>query len=371
MQKIARTTVLFIIPTLTLGGAERVIVTLLRHFDRSRFKLAIAVVDTRNEIYRNDIPSDVEFIDLGVSNVRYALPKIIGLVWKLRPNVVFSTVGHLNLALALIRPLLPQEIRCIARETSMVSYTLQVYRWPAVWAALYRWFYKRHDLIVCQSRDMQNDLVECFGYPRQQSVVINNPVDVDLVRLQSAEPLNHSDLDDEKIWLVSAGRMIDVKGFDLLIEAIVLLDEPRIHLSLLGEGPLLDELKKLAEIRGVAHQIEFAGLQTNPFPWFARASAFVLSSRHEGFPNVVLEALACGTPVIATPAPGGLREIIDAIPECFVAEQLTAEALADAISDWIASPQKRIPQSVVAPYAIGPIVRMYEDSILAGKYLGL
>lgn len=361
MQEIARTSVFFIIPTLTLGGAERVIITLLKHFDRSRFRLTIGVVDTRNEIYRKEIPSDVEFIDLGFRNVRYAIPKIINLIWKLRPNVVFSTVGHLNLALAVIRPLLPSGIRCIARETSMVSHTLQVYRYPFVWTLLYKWFYKQHDLIVCQSREMQEDLIRNFNFPRNKLIIINNPIDLKFMQIKSAEPLENIDFDEEIIWLVTAGRLSEVKGYDILIQSIALLNEPRIRLSILGEGPLLDELKQLAKEKGVTHQIEFVGLQTNPFAWFARAGAFVLSSRHEGFPNAVLEALACGTPVIATPAPGGLLEIIGEIPECFVAAQSTPEALAKAISAWVASPKTRVLQSVVAPYSTDLIIRKYEN----------
>jgi glycosyltransferase involved in cell wall biosynthesis len=360
MQEIARTRVLFIIPTLTFGGAERVIVTLLKHLDRSRFRLSIVVLDMRNEVFRGDIPADVEIIDLGTTRVRYALPKIVSLIWKRRPQVLFSTLSHLNLALAIVRPLLTRELRYIARETNIVSCTLHSYRWPAAWAMLYRWFYKRIDLLVCQSRDMQSDLVERFGYPKQRSVVINNLVDVARVRIQSALPLNHSGMQVGKIWLVAAGRMNKQKGFDILIEAIGLLADPRVHLSLLGDGPLLDELKRLAAARGVADQIDFPGFRSNPYAWLARADAFVLSSRHEGFPNVVLEALACGTPVIATPAPGGVREILEDIPQCKIADAVSAEALASALGNWIEGDKVRVPLLAISPYAIERIIGQYE-----------
>jgi glycosyltransferase involved in cell wall biosynthesis len=364
MQEVVRTKVLFIIPTLTFGGAERVIVTLLRHLDRSRFRLAIGVVDTRKAVYLDSIPADVELIDLGATRVRYVLPKIIALIRNRRPDVVFSTLSHLNLALAIVRPLLPRSIRYIARESSIVSCTLQTYRWPKVWTMLYRWFYKRHDLVLCQSSDMQADLVDRFGFPQQHSFVINNPVDVDLIRTRSNEPLCHFDTVPGKIRLVAAGRLSEVKGFDLLIEAIALLADPRIHLSLLGEGPLLEKLKRLATDRGVADQIEFVGFQSNPYAWFARADAFVLSSRHEGFPNAVLEALACGTPVIATPAHGGVREILDRVPECMVAKVVSGEALATTISEWIAGSRTRVPFTAVEPYALEKIITQYEDMLL-------
>jgi len=87
----SRRRILFLIPTLTGGGAERVIVTLLRYLDRSKFKLALAIVDTHGAVFKDDVPEDVEFIDLKYSRVRYATPKIMRLIWRTRPDVVFST----------------------------------------------------------------------------------------------------------------------------------------------------------------------------------------------------------------------------------------------------------------------------------------
>lgn len=353
--------VLFLIPSLAGGGAERVIVTLLKHLDRSRFNLAIGVVDMRKAVYRDEIPPDVEVIDLNVTRVRYALPKIAYLIWKRRPDVVFSTLGHLNLAIAIMRPLLPNKVRFIARETSIVSMVLKDVSLPGIWRSLYRLFYKRHDLLVCQSRYMRDDLVERFGYPRERSLVVNNPIDADRIRQLSSEQLDKPLACDGAINLVAAGRMTKVKGFDFLIEAIAILENPQIHLILLGQGPLLDELKQLAIAKGVADQVEFVGFQPNPYRWFARADAFILSSRYEGFPNVVLEALACGTPVIAMPAPGGTREILDAIPECVVASEVNAQALASALDGWLSGDRKRVSLAVIEPYSLSEIIGRYEE----------
>ena len=88
-----------------------------------------------------------------------------------------------------------------------------------------------------------------------------------------------------------AGRLVKVKGFDLLIGALALLHDTQVRLTILGAGPLRASLERLAHTKGVAGRVRFAGFQANPYTWFARADAFVLSSRYEGLPNVVLEAL--------------------------------------------------------------------------------
>jgi len=362
--------IIFIIPSLRGGGAERVIVTLLRHLDRTRFRVTLAVVDLRTAVYQDDLPQDVELIDLGCSRVRYALPKIANLIWKRRPDVVFSTLGHLNLALAIIRPLLPRGVRYIARETSIVSATLRDYSLSGLWRWAYRHFYHRFDTMVCQSRYMSDDLVSNFAFPATKAVMIHNPVDIDRIRRLANE---HTTIDmglaaghdmEAVIHLVAAGRMMPVKGFDLLIEALALCGDPRFRLTLLGEGPLREELEALAKSTGVAGQVRFAGFQKNPYPFFAQADAFVLSSRFEGFPNVVLEALACGTPVIAAPAPGGVREILEGVDGCVIAETVSSDALASAINQWKASGMKRLDANgVVAAYEIDRIVRRYEEVV--------
>lgn len=364
----SRSHILFLMPSLRGGGAERIIVTLLRYLDRSKFRLALAVVGMREAVFRDDVPEDVEFIDLGCSRVRYAPPKIVWMIWKRRPDVVFSTLGHLNLALAIIRPLLPNKVRYMARETSIVSDVLRGYSLPGWWRWAYRCFYPRFDAVVCQSRYMRDDIVGEFGFPAVKAVVIHNPVDIERIRRLANEPMatgmkrEAGNGAEPLIHLVAAGRMSPEKGFDLLIEALALCGDTRLRLTILGEGPLRGDLERLARDKGVAQQVCFVGFQKNPYPFFAQADAFVLSSRFEGFPNVVLEALACGAPVIATPAPGGVREILEGVAGCVVAKSLTAEGLADAIASF--TPGKRLPLDVVAPYSVESILERYSQELM-------
>lgn len=351
--------VLLLVPTLQGGGAERVMVTLANRLDPRLIRATLVVIDMRSAVHRAAVRAGVEVIELGSSRVRYALPRIVRLIWQRRPAAVLSTLGHLNLALAMVRWLLPRQTRMIGRETAVVSENLRGVRFPRVWAALYSGFYSALDLIVCQSLDMQRDLVESFGVPRQRTVLINNPVDAAAVR-RAAGDARADGATRAGLHLVAAGRLVPQKGFDLLIDALALCRDLRPRLVLLGDGPDAAALRRHATALGLADVVEFRGFVADPYPAFATADIFVLSSRFEGFPNVVLEALAVGTPVVACPAPGGAREILDRIPECVVATDISSESLARAIRTWHQGARKRVPLEACARFDVQQIVGRYE-----------
>lgn len=356
--------ILFLLPSLKGGGSERVMVTLCRHLDRRRFKPALAVVDMTDAAYAADLPADVSVIDLKARRVRSALASIVKLIWQRRPQIVFSTLGQLNLALAVLRHVLPGSVRYIARETIEVSLLPSLYRLPRWWFWAYRRFYGRLDMVVCQSRAMRDDLVNNFAMPLGKTVVINNPVDVERVRALAREPTDEADAPDAELRLVAAGRLDPMKGFDVLIGALARIPQRRVHLTLLGEGPLRGELERQAREMGVAERISFVGFKRNPYPYFMRADAFVLCSRFEGFPNVVLEALACGTPVVATPGNGGVSEVLEGVVGCVLAAGATEEALAAALSGMQAN--RRVPSDVVQRYAVAQIVEQYQVMFAGG-----
>ena len=368
MNKLARVKLLFFIPSLGSGGAERVVVNLLRNIDRNRFDLTLAILNTHTSVFLEDLPEDVNFIVIGSSRVRYAVVKIFKLIKELKPDIVFSTLGHLNLLLAILRPLFSKKIRFIGREDSILSISLTDYSSPRLWRFGYRIFYHNFDQIICQSKFMRDDLLTNFGIPDKKMKVINNPVDVARIRKMASEPVEpdgsiaSSASSEKAINLISVGRLVPTKGYDLIIEALSLCEKGRFHLKILGRGPEEDKLKSLAKSLGVADQVSFLGFKKNPYAYIAKADAYILSSRHEGFPNVVLEALACSTPVLATPAPGGTREILDGLDGCLVVEAVSAQALAKGLASFNFG--RRLSPVLVEPYEIGKIVELYQNQFL-------
>jgi glycosyltransferase involved in cell wall biosynthesis len=290
--------------------------------------------------------------------MRNAPLKILRLVWRVEPDLVFSTLAHLNLTLAALRSFMPGKSAFIGREGTIVTQMLAGFKHAGLWRAAVRALYPRFDVMVCQSRYMQADLVENHGLPREKSVVINNPVDRERVTRDLPPRRRRVDV-RSPLRLVAAGRFGPEKGFDLLVEALALVRDLEISLCILGDGPLLPEVQKQISRLELDGVVTLAGFQANPFRYFAEADAFVLSSRVEGFPNVVLEALACGIGVIATPAIGGTREILEGVPGCVLANEVSAPALAAAIRDWATRPFDGIASSVLDKYDAGVIADQY------------
>jgi glycosyltransferase involved in cell wall biosynthesis len=359
-----------VLPSLHGGGAERVILTILRHLDRFRFTTVLAVIDGREPVFSSDLATDLEVIDLGFTRVRYSAASLIHLIWKRRPDVVFCVLGHLNLLLALIKPCLPRATKLVVRETVVMSSYLVENRFAWLWKAAYRLLLPRCDAIVCQSQDMRDALVYDLGISSKNMVVVQNPVDIERVRALSDAPIESIDLQDKPedtngtINLVAAGRLVWQKGFDLLIEAIALLNDPRFHVRIIGQGPLRSDLERLAMQRGVDQQVRFLGFQSNPYPIFKRADAFVLSSRFEGMPNVILEALACGTGVIALPAPGGINELLGGRPRCLVANSVSAYGLAEALKTYDFANRTSL-EFALDDYAVGKVCCRYASVFAA------
>lgn len=304
-----RVRILFLLSSLRGGGAERVIVTLLQQLNRSRFERHLALVEVEGPYLRN-VPEDLPVHDLKAGRARYAIPGIVGLAWRLQPHIILSTVGQLNLALVLGRDLLPPDVRLLVRETTVVSAQLEDVPYPRVFKWLYRGFYRRADRIICPCDYSLLDLAERFGVPCSRLARIYNPVDSQRIsRLATGE----SPYPSSGPNLVAAGRLSKEKQFHLLLEAMphVHRTVPTAKLTILGDGPLEGELKERSRRLGLSQAVSWVGFQLNPYAYFRYADLFLLVSRYEGMPNSLLEALALGTPALATDSPSGLREIAD------------------------------------------------------------
>ena len=188
------------------------------------------------------------------------------------------------------------------------------------------------NVVVATSRGVADDLERSFGVRPERLAVIPNPVDIGEVRLRASQPL---EAPFAHAWtprtIVAAGRLADAKNYPLLIEAMAIVRE-RVdsRLVILGQGDRESALRALVSARGLDDVVEFAGFQSNPWKFIARAAVFVLTSRYEGFGNVLIEAAACGVPLVATASPG-TRDIVRHEVDGILVEEHSPQHVADAL----------------------------------------
>jgi glycosyltransferase involved in cell wall biosynthesis len=334
-----RRRVLFVIPGLQGGGAQRFVSTLLRHLDRGCIDPHLAVLEAKEDL-KQFLPPDVVVHNLKSSRIRYALPAIVRLVRKINPGVVLSTLSAANLALILGRAWFPSGTRVLVREASLASVALKDQRNPLLWEWLYRRCYKRADAVICSSDSMAEDLVTHFGVPRTKVVRIYNPIDVKMVRDMADRGGNP--FVGAGPHLVAAARLSREKGLDILLAAMpaVLACHPGAQLTVLGEGPLWNELRDQADKLNLTQVVHFLGFQRNPWSYLRHADLFVLPSRYEGLPNVLLEALALGTPVVAADCPGAIREVHPLSQGMTLVPPENPAALARSIIEFCRAPRQ-------------------------------
>lgn len=286
-------------------------VTILRHLDRTRFEPHLVLVNAIGP-YIGDVPSDVVIHDLRLKRARYALVPMIRAVSDVRPAVILSTLGYLNLLLVGWKWLLPGKPKLAVREATVVSSSLSEsgYSWNALQRALYRWLYPHADAVICQSQGMLEDLRNNFGVPDKLLRLIPNPVDHK--RIEQLALSSNVQCFQDGPNILALGRLVQAKGFDILLEAFAQIVSriPSAHLWVLGEGPLKEELQRTATELGVSTNFHLLPFQQNPYIWMKQADVVVQSSRSEGLPNVLLEACALGKHVVALDCPGGTRDIL-------------------------------------------------------------
>jgi glycosyltransferase involved in cell wall biosynthesis len=359
--------VLFLLPSLRGGGAERVFSVLLQHLDRRSVEPHLALLQVEGS-YLQDIPSDVPIHQLNVSRARYALPAIVRLVRRIKPRTVLSTLGQTNIALILSAPLFPRGTRIVLREASFPSLNLADSGHPRLWGKLYR-LYRRADKVICLSDSLVDEMAQQFNVPKEKLVRIYNPVDFDRVRKLAR--CGTSPYSGSGPHLVAAGRLSREKGFDLLLAAmpVVLTRFPQASLTILGQGPLAIDLAAQAQRLGISEAVRLAGFQQNPWLYLKHANVFVLPSRYEGLPCVLLEALALATPVVVTDCSRAIAELRASYPRLVLVPPEAPEALAEAIisvcSAVAAGGYQEDSSLAISKFGIAQIAREYTDILLS------
>lgn len=306
-------TIVFFMPQLGGGGAERVVSTVLKFLDKKKYKIFLVLIHNQGD-YLQYLPDEVTKVVLNSKKARYALFDLVRKLREINPDIVFTSLRGNSLMVSLVKPLLSKKTKIIFREDNTPSVAIKESRFSLLWKLYYLTFFKRADYIICQSDFMKNDFKKNFNISGDKIGRIYNPIDFEFLENMTKDIENPYKLNRKKN-IVIVTRMAYQKGIDILLQSIYQNKSKLINkkIFIIGEGKLFQDYKRLAEKLDILDIVTFTGRINNPFVWMKYADLFVLPSRYEGLPNVLLEAAALNCEIITTNHPGGTKEIMQII----------------------------------------------------------
>jgi glycosyltransferase involved in cell wall biosynthesis len=302
------------LPSLRGGGAEKVMVNLALGFVEQGLKVDLVLAKAEGP-YLSRVPEEVRVVDLGARRVLYSLPGLVRYLRRERPQAMLSALNYANIVAIWAKLLVRVQTHLVVSEHNTLSCSTQNASSVRVklLPLLIKIFYPYADAVVAVSHGVAEDLITMTGLPMEKVKVIYNPVITPELFAKAEEPLDHPWFrPGEPPVVLGVGRLTKQKDFPTLIRAFALVRKERpARLMILGEGEERPKLETLARELGIEEDFVLPGFVENPYKYMKRASAFVLSSRWEGLPAVLIEALALGVPVISTNCPSGPAEILE------------------------------------------------------------
>jgi glycosyltransferase involved in cell wall biosynthesis len=363
--------VCFVLPSLNGGGAERAAVQVLngldpQTWDRSMFLFA------RQGPYLSELNASIRIESADTASRWGRWNALRSFIARERPAIVMAFLSYFSV-LSATRAANTGAKVVFNLQTPMSAFLTDAdYHWRRRWhkaafSSVTRAAYGAADLIVATSRGVSHDLTSSFGIDPARIRVLANPVDLDRVRAAAAEPIDDGVLPGgDGPLIVAAGRLAEAKNYPLMIETFAQLRQRMpVRLCILGQGELESSLRQLIASKQLTDAISLAGFQANPWKYIARGDVFLLTSHYEGFGNVLIEAMACGVPVVAT-ASAGTRDIITSGTDGLLAGAHTPQSVSAAVIGVLESPQRRDAMARAAEtsaerFATARVIARYDD----------
>jgi glycosyltransferase involved in cell wall biosynthesis len=350
------------------GGVERQTLLLARELQANGLTVSVLLHQARGEL-RDIVPVDLRVVDLNSHRTLQDIPLIARFLRRDRPDVLVANVDHNNIAAVLGNLLAGKQTKVIICQHNPIS---------APYFRNLHWSYRMIPLAYCLlspyfsgavavSEGLAGELHSIAHIPQRKIALIHNPIIGPDFELRADQPVAHPWFGhSETPIFVTAGRLVAMKDHATLLRALAIhrRQQPS-RLLILGAGPLREWLGTLTDELGLHDAVDFLGFQENPLPYFRRADAFVLSSYTEGFGNVLVESMACGTPVISTDCRHGPAEILDLGRYGVLVAPRSAQALASAM-DRVADMRRRWP-----PMLLKARAAEFSTAACAAKYIRL
>jgi N-acetylgalactosamine-N,N'-diacetylbacillosaminyl-diphospho-undecaprenol 4-alpha-N-acetylgalactosaminyltransferase len=355
--------ILFLINEMGRGGAERVVSYLLNHLPKFYPELIPVLYVLEESEIAYPIPDNIEIVrgsKYHSSNILnlFKIPLLaLRLKQFLKKNKIKTVISFLSRAnyTNIIATYFGSNHSCIISERNTSS---QMYKSQRVVDIINRFLigklYPSSQSIIAVSYGVKRDLIENFNIPEEKVSVIYNPYDIDDIKIKSQEEVKHKWLNNQEYQtIITVGHLEKPKNYTLLIKAYkkAIEELPNARLIIIGEGSELKRLTNLVSIFDLTNKIDFTGKLKNPFSYISRADLFVLSSDTEGFPNVLVEAMICGCPVISTDCPSGPNEIIEHGKNGILVPTADEKAMSEAIISLIQDNELRNSLIAYAKYS--------------------
>lgn len=385
--------VLALVPTLGQGGAERVLSLLLAHLDRERFAPELALFESSAAAY--PLPADVPVhvladwkgaadplaiplpapLPAGAADqslwLEGAAGRLAAFVTERAPDVVISSPLWATALVALAADGFPASTRVIHRIDAPPSVPLAEQDTFGLLRHAISSRFNEADGIIAVSGGAAQDLASHFGVDPARITVIHNPADVSRIEQALHEPAGDLPFPAGTPFVLFVGRLEPVKGLDHLVRAFASLrDHDGLHCVMLGEGSERVHLEQLATSLGIAERVHLMGRRANPYSYMAEAAMLVLPSLSEGMSNVLVEAMACGCPIVATEIAGGITQEVLGEDAGLIVPPADETALAEAIERLLADAELRATladggRQRTALFSLERIVAAYERELVA------
>ena len=357
------------LPSLSGGGAERAMLNLAHGLAEYGCAVDLVLAQAKGP-YLSDVHDSVRIVDLKALRVMTSLPALARYLRHEQPRALVSSLDFASIVALWARRLAGIPIRVLINEQNTISISARksVRRRERMVPRLAKRFYPWADYVTGNSQGVADDLSQVTGLPRERIKVLYNPVVTPELQKKARVPLNHPWFEDGQLPVVLAvGRLTKQKDFPTLIRAFAQARQAwPARLLILGEGSDRPALEALVNQLGLNDDVAMPGFVENPYPYMRRASLYVLPSRWEGLPTVLIEALYCGPPVIATDCPSGPREILADGQHGLLVPIGDVKALTQAIESGLAGKLPHPTDKSWHPYSLEVVVDQYLSLLLNG-----
>lgn len=363
------TKVAIFLPSLNGGGAERAMLNLAHGLVECGCAVDLVLAQAKGP-YLAEVDEAIRLVDLKAARVLTSLPALARYLRRERPEALLSALDYANIVALWARRLAGTPRRVAVNEQNTISRSARnsARRRQRLVPHLVKRFYPWADYVIGNSQGVADDLSQVTGLPRERIKILYNPVVTPEVREKARVPLNHPWFEAGQPPVVLAvGRLTKQKDFPTLMRAFAQVRRTRpARLLILGEGPDRPALEALTKQLGLIDDVTMPGFVENPYAYMSQASLYVLSSRWEGLPTVLIEALYCNLPIIATDCPSGPREILADGRYGSLVPVGDVTALTQAIEAGLAGKTPHPTAESWHPYSLEAVVDQYLGLLLNG-----